>query len=112
MKLKLILVLVLINLGTIKAQEKLEIFFDFDKYEINMGANQKLVDFNRRFIKYFDTDMEPYDVLLDNFEEGMNMVKYDEFFDTLKRDLVPFVRKVLKEGKPLNKDFTLDSFDT
>jgi outer membrane protein OmpA-like peptidoglycan-associated protein len=43
-KLKLLFVLLLINIGTIKAQEKLEVFFDFDKYEINMAANQKLVD--------------------------------------------------------------------
>ena len=82
---------------------------DWDSFKGNL---EKLVGFNRKFISYFDTDLEPYDVLLDDFEEGMSMVKYDEFFDTLKRDLVPFVRKVLKEGKPLNKDFTLDSFDT
>ncbi len=44
MKLKLLLALILINIGTIKAQEKLVVFFDFDKYEINMAANQKLVD--------------------------------------------------------------------
>ena len=44
MKLKLLFAFVLINTGTIKAQEKLEVFFDFDKYEINMAANQKLVD--------------------------------------------------------------------
>jgi outer membrane protein OmpA-like peptidoglycan-associated protein len=43
-KLKLLLLLILINIGTVKAQEKLEVFFDFDKYEINMAANQKLVD--------------------------------------------------------------------
>jgi len=44
MKLKLFYILLLINFGKIAAQEKLEIFFDFDKYDINMGANQKLVD--------------------------------------------------------------------
>ena len=82
---------------------------DWDSFKGNL---EKLVEFNRRFIKYFDTDMEPYDVLLDDFEEGMSMEKYDQFFDTLKEDLVPFVRRVLKDGKPLNKDFTSNSFDT
>ena len=43
-KLKLLIALVLINIGTVIAQEKLEVFFDFDKYEFNMAANQKLVD--------------------------------------------------------------------
>ncbi len=44
MKMKLFLALILLNIGTITAQEKLEVFFDFDKYEINVVANQKIVD--------------------------------------------------------------------
>lgn len=82
-----------------------------DDWDMFKGNLSKLVAFNRKFITYYDTDMEAYDVLLDNFEEGMNMELYDKFFNTLKKDLVPFVRKVLAEGKPLNKDFTLDFFD-
>lgn len=81
---------------------------DWDMFKGNLT---KLIEFNRKFITYYDTDMLAYDVLLDDFEEGMNMKEYDKFFDTLKTDLVPFVRKVLLEGKPLNKDFTEDSFD-
>lgn len=76
------------------------------------GNLAKLIDFNRKFITYYDTDKEAYDVLLDDFEEGMSMVEYDKFFGTLKKDLVPFVRTVLKDGKPLNNDFTLNAFDT
>ncbi|AIO18298.1 Putative metalloprotease YpwA [Candidatus Izimaplasma bacterium HR1] len=81
---------------------------DWDMFKGNL---EKLVDYNRKFITYFDTDKEAYDVLLDDYEEGMDMFKYDKFFNTLKKDLVPFVRKVLKEGKPLDKDFTLDFFE-
>jgi outer membrane protein OmpA-like peptidoglycan-associated protein len=33
-----------IFIGKMAAQENLEVFFDFDKYDINMGANQKLID--------------------------------------------------------------------
>ncbi len=82
---------------------------DWNSFKHNLT---KLIDYNRKFITYFDTDMHPYDVLLDDFEEGMSMEKYDEFFNTLKEDLVPFVLKVLKEGKPLKRDFTEDSFNT
>jgi carboxypeptidase Taq len=81
---------------------------DWDMFKDNL---KKLVEFNRKFISYFDTDMHPYDVLLDDFEEGMSMEKYDEFFNTLKQDLVPFVLEVLKNGKPLQNDFTTNSFD-
>jgi outer membrane protein OmpA-like peptidoglycan-associated protein len=44
MKLKLFYILLIFTIGKIAAQEKLEVFFDFDKYDINMGANQKLLD--------------------------------------------------------------------
>ncbi len=44
MKLKLFLALVFLNIGTLTAQEKLEVFFDFDQYEINADTNQKITD--------------------------------------------------------------------
>ena len=44
MKLKLLLVLFFFNIGAITAQKKLEVFFDFDQYEINAETNQKIVD--------------------------------------------------------------------
>ena len=44
MRPKLIYILLFFCVGRIAAQEKLEVFFDFDKYDINMGANQKLLD--------------------------------------------------------------------
>ncbi|MSP84484.1 MAG: hypothetical protein EXR18_01460 [Flavobacteriaceae bacterium] len=44
MKLKLFYLLLLFNIEKISAQEKLEVFFDYNKYDINMAANQKLVD--------------------------------------------------------------------
>lgn len=44
MKMKLFVVLFLIHIGSLTAQEKMEVFFDFDTYEINMAANQKLTD--------------------------------------------------------------------
>lgn len=81
---------------------------DWDMFKDNL---KELVDYNRKFIKYYDLDMEDYDVLLDDFEEGMTMELYDHFFDTLKTELVPFVRKVLKDGKPLDKDITERFFD-
>jgi len=80
---------------------------NWDLFKDNL---KQLVEFNRKFITYYDTDKEAYDVLLDDFEEGMSMELYDEFFNTLKEDLVPFVLKVLKDGKPLDNDFTENSF--
>jgi len=58
-----------------------------------------IVAANRRFVGYYGLPGEPYDVLLDEFEEGMSMAEYDRFFAVLKRDLVPFVRKILAVAK-------------
>ncbi|NLZ62060.1 MAG: carboxypeptidase M32 [Acholeplasmataceae bacterium] len=75
-------------------------------YSLFKDTLQKIFDFNRRFVSYYGIDDDPYNVMLDEFEEGMSMKEYDQFFDTLKKDLVPFVRKVLEKTKnQKNADF-------
>ena len=81
---------------------------DFDSFKGNL---EKIVDFNTRFAKYYREDIHPYNVMLDDFEEGMSMDEYDAFFTTLKNDLVPFVKDVLNTGKELNDNFITASFD-
>lgn len=44
MKMKCFIVVFLFNVITISAQKRIEIFFDFDKHEINTTAMQKLTD--------------------------------------------------------------------
>ena len=75
-------------------------------YSLFKDTLQKIFDFNRRFVSYYGIDDDPYNVMLDEFEEGMSMKEYDQFFDALKNDLVPFVRKVLEKTKnQKNADF-------
>ena len=40
---------------------------------------EKIVDYNRKFAGYFNPEMAPYDALLNEYEEGMNMVTLDAF---------------------------------
>lgn len=81
---------------------------DFELFRPNL---EKIIEFNKKFVGYYEIDDHPYNVLLDDFEEGMSMVEYDKFFNTLKTDLVPFVKEVLNSGKELNDGFALESFD-
>jgi carboxypeptidase Taq len=81
---------------------------DFELFRPNL---EKIIEFNKKFVGYYEIDDHPYNVLLDDFEEGMSMVEYDAFFDTLKKDLVPFVKDVLNSGKELNDAFAFESFD-
>lgn len=54
----------------------------------------KIVDFNRRFASYWDSSRDKYDVLLDQYEKGLSKKVLDDFFDKLKRELVPLVKKI------------------
>lgn len=66
---------------------------------------EKIVDFQKKLMKYLETDtLKGYDVLLDQYEEGSNQAIYDEFFNTLKRDLVPFVLKITSNKLPTDKN--------
>lgn len=67
---------------------------DFAKFE------NKLVDiitYQKDYCKWQETaSLKGYDVLLDDMEEGYNEEMYNQFFDKLEKDLLPFVQKVLK----------------
>jgi possible carboxypeptidase taq len=47
--------------------------------------------------------------MLDDYEPGMNVEKYDEFFEALKERLVPLIKKVTA-AKQINEDFLHQSF--
>ncbi len=65
---------------------------------------EKIIAMRKKMVGFRNTDnSHPYDILLDDFEEGMTMEKYDTFFQTVKDELVPFVKEVLakkEEGAP------------
>jgi carboxypeptidase Taq len=82
---------------------------DFKSFEPNLT---KIVEFNKKFVSYYELDTHPYNVLLDDYEEDMTMKDYDAFFNTLRRDLVPFVKEVLESGKKLNDAFASKSYDS
>ncbi|MBU1144523.1 MAG: carboxypeptidase M32 [Firmicutes bacterium] len=81
---------------------------DFNSFKDNL---QKIFDFNKKFISYYGIDDHPYNVLLDDYEEGMSMKEYNKFFDVLKKDLVPFVKEILATKKNSNDAFMNEFFD-
>ena len=56
---------------------------------------EKIVSFNRKFAGYYNPDMEPYDALLNEYEEGLNMKTLDAFFARLRSAIVPLLEKVM-----------------
>ena len=43
--------------------------------------------------------------MLDDYEKGFSMENLDEFFGLLKKELVPFLKKVMEEGKKIEDGF-------
>jgi carboxypeptidase Taq len=74
-------------------------------YDLFKDTLAKIVAYNKKFVHYFQPDEHPYNVMLDDYEEGMSMREYDRFFDQLKRDLVPFVKEVIEAAKDVRRDF-------
>ena len=67
---------------------------------------EKIVEFNKKYVKYLETpEVKGYNVLLDQYERGFTTKEYDEFFHALKKDLVPFVKKVASKELKYNRDF-------
>lgn len=89
----------------IEAKEK----NDFSLYAPTLA---KIIDFNKKLVKYLETDeVKGYDVLLDMYEDGFGIKEYDEFFQVLKDELVPFVSVVTKQkGPKFSKKLTKGHF--
>lgn len=69
---------------------------DTNDYSLFMPYLEKLIDFSRRFAHYTRPDMPVYDALLDQYEKGLTREKCDQFFDTLRTELVPLIHKIAK----------------
>ena len=55
---------------------------------------EKIMDYNRKFAGYYNPDMKPYDALLNEYEEGLNMETLDVFFAQLREAIVPLIAKI------------------
>jgi len=81
---------------------------DYDSFKDNL---KQIIDFNKKFALYYNPNNDPYDTLLDSFEEGMTTKEYDAFFKQLKEELVPFVKKVLKYSMNEYDYYIIDYYD-
>ena len=55
---------------------------------------EKIMDYNRKFAGYYNPEMKPYDALLNEYEEGLNMETLDAFFAQLRETIVPLIAKI------------------
>ncbi len=81
---------------------------DYESFKPNL---EKIIEYNKKFALYYDSETEPYITMLDDYEEGMTTKEYDMFFDTLKKDLVPFVKEILNHPMKKYDKLINDTYD-
>ena len=68
------------------------------------------VELKLRYVECFDGFDDPYDVLLDDYEEGMTSAEVDALFTELRAGLVPLIAAIAEradavDASPLHGDF-------
>mgnify|MGYP002624332581 CR=1 FL=1 len=81
---------------------------DFSKFITSLD---ELIDYNKKVARYKDKNKEPYDVLLDMYEDDMDQNKYDEFFQLIEKELLPVLKKCQSAPKKYNTDIRNIKFD-
>lgn len=65
---------------------------------------KKQIETRRKIYEYRKKAQPLYDQMLDDFEPGMSMEKYDQFFELLKERLIPLIDKI-RQKKPFDLSF-------
>lgn len=82
-----------------------------NNYELFAPILKQIIDWQKKYIKYLETPtLKGYNVLLDDYEKGFTVDDYDNFFTTLKKELVPFVKEITK-AQPINDEVVKKYYD-
>lgn len=76
---------------------------DFAIYE---PVLQKMIGYKKQFAGYRVKNQElPYDILLDDYEEGVTTRFLDTFFARIKEEIVPLLKEVVKRNDSIDKSY-------
>lgn len=66
----------------------------------------EIVDYQKKFASYRAKEGQKlYDVMLDSFEKGFDMENLDQFFDELKKNIVPMLHDAAERSKKVDDSF-------
>ena len=78
-------------------------------FSIIKDGLEKVFNYNKKFAEYRRKDEKNlYDVLLNDYEKGMDIEKLDIFFNELKKEIVPFLKKIQEKKKSLKEEDKLN----
>lgn len=73
---------------------------------------EQLISYNKKFAKYRQKRGEHlYDILLEEYEPGFHMEQYDVFFEKLKSELIPFIKKISEKKDTIDKSYNEKSYE-
>jgi len=70
----------------------------------------ELIEVKKEMCKLRNEQAEPYDLLLNDFTEGMGIEAFDQFFSEIKKELIPLIKKVTSDENRPNNDAVLGKF--
>ncbi|MGL5100214.1 MAG: carboxypeptidase M32, partial [Fusobacteriaceae bacterium] len=77
---------------------------DFFKFQDSL---EKIFLFSKKFANYRKKDGEDlYNIILSDYEKGMDIQKLDLFFETLKVEIVPILKKIKEKNLDYSKILT------
>ena len=65
---------------------------------------ETMVALMKKVAHHLDAEKDPYNVLLDFFEPGMDMAQYDVMFDELRDGTIELINKINKSSVEVNRD--------
>jgi carboxypeptidase Taq len=75
-----------------------------NNYSLFKDSLKEIVTITKQAYTYYGIKKSLYDDMLDDFETGMTIEKYDQFFSVIKDRLVPFIKEVIKHQDKINDD--------
>ena len=70
---------------------------------------KEIIECQKKFIDYrlkaSGKNIKPYDLLLNDFEEGFTTKELDIFFENLKSEIVPLLKMVVEKKDKISKDY-------
>ncbi len=75
-----------------------------DDFDLFAPYLEKIVDYNRKFAGYYQPQMDPYDALLNEYEEGLTAKTLDVFFAKLREGIVPLITRI-RQAEQINAGF-------
>jgi len=80
---------------------------DFEKFKPYL---EKIIDDLIRFAGYRGYEGHPYNLYINDYEEGMDVKQLNEFFDKIREVIVPLLKKIIDKNLEFKRDFLKQKF--